>query len=146
MKIITIVILVLIFCISRNIVLAKDDIYVSPGIKLGYQFGKDGGFIFGIEISAVQVGKYTAIGGVLDLDFCKDNTMFHIGFQQSALPIGYDLGPSLYFKDSKTYFGYSANIFSGFIAMPFYGINYFPSEKVTIHEAGSYLKYPITIH
>lgn len=143
MKKIIIAFLVLIFYSSYYKVLSQDNIYVSPGIKLGYQLGNEGGFVYGIEVSLVSRNMYSSIGGVLDLDFCKDKTMIHLGFQQSVLPIGFDIGPSLYFKVSKTYFGVTSNIFTGLVIIPFYSISFFPFERIKVQEFGSYLKFPI---
>lgn len=115
----------------------------SYGVKLGYQFGKEGGFVYGLEVSVTNYTKngFGGLGGVIDIDFCKDKKMIHFGFEHSLLWVGYDIGPTFYFKDNKLFYGGTVNIFTGYLIYPFYGYSYFPAEQISIHQIGTYLKY-----
>lgn len=141
-KYIFVILLVLFIFSFKYIQASQDPTYLSYGVKLAYQFGKEGGFVYGLELSLVHhtSNGLGAIGGVLDIDYCKDNKMIHLGFEQSYAILGYDIGPTIYIKDNKIAYGETINFFTGFLIYPFYGYSHFPNEQISIHQIGTYLK------
>jgi|JI8StandDraft_1071087.scaffolds.fasta_scaffold64284_2 hypothetical protein len=115
----------------------------NPGVKLGYTFGKQGGFTFGFEVSLTtnftnkQIGVWSGV--VLDVDFCEDWTRIHTGFEASALGVGCDVGPSFILRNDTISYGVSIIPFLGVVAYPYYNYSYF-ENGLELHEVGSYFK------
>lgn len=105
--------------------------FFSPGIKLGYVLGPDGGFSYGFEISALWTlkssgGNLTGLGAVLDVDSWRGRGRIHVGVEgmvslgPSGIVLGLDLGPSFVIDRSSTETGFSLIPFGGFLVLPYY--------------------------
>jgi len=117
--------------------------YFNPGVKLGYAFGKDGGFISGVELSLTTTldNQRGAWGILFSLEKCRSYTMLHFGgeiFPNS--PIGFSFGPSLIRQNDKNEFGASATLFGGALILPYYRYTYRHS-LTDINELGAFLKW-----
>ncbi len=120
----------------------SSQVVLNPGIKLGHTFGENGGFTWGLEVSLTS-GDGPWFGGVVDIDFCKERTKFHIGFQGSMIA-GASLGPTFIVEKGETDVGISVVPFAGAILYPYYAFTLRPKKSV-IHEAGGFLKVPIAV-
>lgn len=140
--------------ISNSIVLSQEQqIWLNPGIKLGYQFGEENGFVFGFELSAVWENDGHASGGVLiDIDLCNKADLIRLNvaieghpFPFAHFPTGISVGPSIIFHDSNYYFGITTIAYVPFIGfIPYIGST-FSFDYSPVFETGSYIKYPILI-
>ena len=117
---------------------------VSPGMKLGHTFGENGGFTWGFEVSITSFTHPPYYGGVVDIDFCKERTKLHIGFQASLIA-GASIGPTWIWEDRQQDVGFSVIPFAGVFLYPYYAYTVRP-EKPDLQEIGSYLKIPIAIN
>jgi hypothetical protein len=119
--------------------------YVCPGIKMGYMFGEKGGFVFGIELSVVNLDNEgpPAWGYLLDFDIFHNVKRFHFGIEGIVwYGVGLDIGPTFVFENEESYTGFSIIPFGGLILDPYYNYTYL-FQKGSYHEIGSYLKIPI---
>ena len=118
----------------------------SYGMKFGYTFGKEGGFTWGFEVSAIKYLETGYQGGVIDLDFCQDDIKLHAGYeiQPSLILPGVCIGPSLRLHRGRFDPGFSIIPYYGVIAIPYYNYSYFPLSTKSISEIGTYIKVPIT--
>ena len=119
------------------------DWYINPGIKLGYVFGKDGGFNFGIEISVTTTrdnNGHDTYGALISFESFHDKEVAHIGFEVFPnIWYGFSMGPSLVFSSENSDIGIATTIFGGAFILPYYRYTYLPSSP-DFHEVGSYLK------
>ena len=136
-------------CVPFKLLQAQQTVF-SPGIKLGYTFGEDGGFTYGFEFSYVIklegnrdtdiAGLY--IGPVFDIDFSKHFQRIHFGLEAGTGPFGVCFGPSFVSVLGEAYqSGYSVIPYAGLLAYPYY--NFTKVGEVTFREWGSYFKYHI---
>jgi hypothetical protein len=51
----------------------KTETYVSPGLKLGYRFGKRSGLTIGVELSIARWSKSFYSGWAAGIDYCFRN-------------------------------------------------------------------------
>lgn len=130
------IILVLIFAASANV---SAQTFVNPGIKLGYAFGKEEGFIFGFEISVTSLANDWIQGIVLDYDIINNLRKVHLGFEVSRGGVGLDAGPTIALENGNVYYGFSIIPYAGVAIYPYYNFTYL-WKKGALHEAGSYLK------
>ncbi|MBI3259433.1 MAG: hypothetical protein HYZ54_08185 [Ignavibacteriae bacterium] len=147
-KIFTTILLTTIFCSSSCVVAFEPSVYASPGIKLGYNFGQSGGFTYGFELSVTSdFGKFPGwlSGIVMDIDFSKNWNKIHLGVESSFGSAGFDIGPTFILEDGKMDTGFSVTPFLGLGLIPYYTITYRRDDVQDIREAGTYLKYPLTI-
>ncbi len=138
------IILCLIFSLSE--VNSQNATYINPGIKLGYAFGDNGGFVFGLEISIVEhSGSDFVYGFVLSFDHINDAAIFHAGFEATgAWLIGIEVGPSFMLKNGEKSYGFGITPYAGFILMPYMNISWF-SNKQSFFQFGSYIKIPLQL-
>jgi hypothetical protein len=127
----------------------SDAYFLSPGIKLAYAFGQNGGFVVGLELSFYRVisirGEDQGFAGFLvDIDKCKDLTKVHFGIEASYRLVGASIGPSLLFNQEWQGFGMTGTLYSWVLVLPYYGYTYV-FERSDIHELGVYVKLPIQI-
>ena len=146
--------LVLISTISFVSANSQDKIFfISPGFKLGYIFGKSGGFVWGLELSILKVpfnyGKGIAgdiYGIVFDVDVCKRVTKFHLGVEYINLNYwGVSLGPTMFSDRGDKDYGINITPFGGYGFYPYFGYTY-RFTRPDIYEIGSYLKMPIPVN
>lgn len=128
---------------SPKVYAGDPQIYINPGIKLGYTFGDDGGFTYGFELSITTNFKNQQTsnwyGVVVDVDFCKDWTRLHTGIEASSIGVGCDVGPSFLFRNDTVSYGVSFIPFIGIIVYPYYNFSFFDNGFAS-HELGSYFK------
>lgn len=124
--------------------------YISPGIKLGYTFGKGGGFTFGAEVSYIVWYKSAANAVVLGYDICafdsvKGLSKLHLGYQLSTAFIGGEVGPTIVWQGTKPQFGATLTPFIGLGAYLYYSYTMVLTQQKDIDEWGFLLKYPISV-
>jgi hypothetical protein len=111
----------IIFCLLSTHVYSEgstNDCYViSPGIKLGYAFGNQGGFIYGFELTfgrlTLSAFPYPMFYGIVaNLDFIKENTRASIAgeFQMWPFP-GFTVGPALIKTNDFSEIGFTAGTY-----------------------------------
>jgi hypothetical protein len=125
----------------------QNNYFFSPGIKLGYAFGENGGFAFGFEGSYIVTGNYgddPIYGVVLDYDWSGEIEKFHIGIEYIRHLAGVDLGPTIAWKDGNRYLGFSVIPFVGVLINPYYNYTFLNGE-FDLQEVGAYVKVPIQI-
>ena len=135
-----------VFIFSQKAKSYEPAVFLNPGIKLGYQMGEGGGFVYGFELSLIALNKdYPIFGLVSNIDFCKGNTKLHFGVELSAGIIGIDIGPSFYFTEKANYTGFTLGLYSLVFIMPYYetSIFYTDTNSFTVNQYGTYLKIPI---
>ena len=118
--------------------------FYNPGIRLGYQFGNNGGFVYGLEFSIMKtIVDYPSFGGKVSIDFCKDNTKLQLGAQVSHI-LGLYIGPTFYFSENKTNFGYSVGLYGTVVILPFYEYTkIFDENNFSISQTGVFLVLPV---
>lgn len=124
--------------------------YISPGIKLGYTFGKGGGFTFGAEVSYIVWYKNAANAVVLSYDICSQDSAkrlskLHLGYQLSTAFIGGEVGPTIVWQGTKPQFGATLTPFIGLGAYIYYSYTMVLTQQKDIDEWGFLLKYPISL-
>lgn len=135
--------------------LAYDDgpyYFVSPGIKMSYVFGSEGGFSFGWEVSVYRTIGWKPrgeeegyVGIALSIDWCKSVTKLQLGFEGSQRFMGLCLGPSLVLREDAGILGVSATLYSWFVVLPYYTYTFLPGYA-DIHELGGFIKIPIQLN
>lgn len=120
---------------------------VSFGPKLGYTFGKDGGFTWGIEFTFFpQVTSFDqTIRYGITLDYTawgEDNVSFHLGAELISNDVlGADIGPSLVIRKNRTSLGVSGILFTGFLVYPYFEVLVF--DGTSLQSIGGYIKVPV---
>lgn len=144
MKNIIILILLTLPLIQYTNKAAEPTYFYSPGIKYGYQFGDNGGTVFGFEISLMRtVDYFPNVGGTICFEFFNDNVKLHLGAQTAQI-IGIDIGPTINFTSQKTNFGYSFGVYGLAFVMPFYEYTkIFDETNYSFSQSGIFLKAPI---
>jgi len=120
------------------------NVYVNPGIKLGYMFGEKGEFVFGFELSITSLdNKRDFIWGyVLDYDMTKKIKRIHLGIEAYRMLLGLDVGPTFAWVEGERFLGFSLIPYGGALLYPFYNYTFlFPNT--TFQEIGSYIKYTL---
>jgi hypothetical protein len=127
-------------------IFAQKRAFISPGLKFGYSFGKNGGFIFGLEVSIVLHSEDSFIyGAVVSIEHIKNAFILHAGLETTTpWIIGIEVGPSLLLQNGRNKFGFGATTYLGVILMPFVNYTWF-SKKHSFVQTGSFLKIPIQI-
>ena len=126
----------------------SDEMYVSPGIKIGWASGDEGGFTIGFELSVIQMARdWSSVpsyyGLVFDYDFGRRGRhKFHMGVEAGVPLVGVEMGPTLIVGREKTQVGLTMTPYIGLIAYPYYSINL---ADTVIQEAGAYLKLPYSL-
>ena len=126
-----------------------DSAIVSPGVKLGYTFGEEGGFTFGVELSVlVRTGPSLSVvlahGPVLDLSWTWDGIfVLHAGYELASVVLGVEAGPSLVVGRGATRFGFGVTPWlGGIVVAPYYGHTFVVGGEA-VDELGAYFKLPI---
>jgi hypothetical protein len=120
-------------------------LWISPGIKLAYTFGR--GFTVGFEISFVWFPPTweemkelpMGFGFVIDLDTDFDDFFkMHLGGQANLPLLGVTFGPTLVFENGA-HIGLSLSPWVGTFVVPYYSATWvFGGDNM--HELGTYLK------
>lgn len=141
-------VLICLFFMSKSAYSYDPAVFLSPGIKLGYQVGEGGGFVYGLELSLAAWSSGSPILGVVsNIDFCNGNTKLHFGAEVSAGIIGIDIGPSFYYTEKGNYSGITLGLYSLVLVMPYYETTRFYGENssFTVNQFGSYFKLPLPL-
>jgi len=125
-----------------------DSPVVSPGIKLGYTFGKGGGFTFGAEVTMLwrtgaDLSAIVAHGPALNVSWTGRGS-FHLraGWEAVSWFVGIEAGPSLVRNADGTHLGFGVSPWLGALVVPYYTYTYLP-DQAPMKEVGTYLKLPI---
>jgi len=131
----------LFFVSLQNISIAQKT-FISPGIKLGYRFGQDGGLTFGFEMSYIIWAKdelYKPIYGVvIGLDNFYGKNDFHFGVEVATPYFGVEVGPTISGRYDYD-LGFSATIYTGLGLYPYYCYTYM-KKNPNQHQIGSFFK------
>ena len=122
-------------------------ISVNPGVKLGYEFGLQSGFIFGVEISMVQItNRYRSEywGIVVSADHCHDLSKIHLGFEGGYGFVGVCVGPSFLSYKGTNDVGLTVTPYAGGILIPYCSFTASPTLGL-VGEVGSYVKIPLLV-
>lgn len=126
-----------------------DALVISPGIKLGYIFGGEGGgFTYGAELtmmwrSGADLSAIVAQGPALNISWSQGGTFqLRPGWQFVSWFIGIEAGPAIVRRDGHTHFGVGVSPWLGAIVVPYYTYTYLIGVP-GIHEGGTYLKLPL---
>lgn len=133
----------LFFVFLQNISFAQRT-FISPGIKLGYQFGKDGGFTFGMEMSLTFWERKGPIYGVVvAADGFRGKYDYHVGLEVATPVMGVEVGPTISGRYDYAA-GFSATVYSGFVLYPYYRYAYIKNNP-NQHQIGTFIKVPIQV-
>lgn len=143
------IMLVMMACTSQNLLSSGPSIYINPGVKIGYSFGDQGGFTYGLELSITSsfTSSFSPFWGgiVINTYQCKGRNSTHFGAQTSYFGFGMEVGPTYVNDNGRQYSGYTITTFGGFIIIPYYTYSGFDNDSLTTHEIGTYVKMPIKI-
>lgn len=127
-----------------------DGVLVSPGIKVGYTFGDDGGFSYGAEVTmllepGVDLPGLVMHGPALNVGWSHRGT-FHLraGWQLVSWLIGIEAGPALVWRDGQAHLGLGVTPWVGGIIIPYYTYTFIPGAA-NHRDVGSYLKLPLCL-
>ena len=125
--------------------------WVSPGLRLGYRFGDDGGFFLGVECSFMHMFQWSpsmhAVGAVVSVDGFAPGLRFQIGAQYSAGIAGTALGYSYLQKEGKSEHGYFGSLYTFIGIMPYLAFEEYPDRQDGPDiEAGALLKAPLKVY
>jgi hypothetical protein len=150
---ITLIILCLELFFSSSI-LCQDRVFLCPGVKFGYAFGENDGFIYGIELSIVyhsnESNRKGIYGFVISIDKLNELNKLHLGVEHTMSDedtnflngLGFEIGPTLVWDKYEKYLGCSLTAYHGFIIHPYFSFN-FINKNVSFHELGAYIKIPV---
>ncbi len=134
---------------------ARAQSWFSIGPKLGYTFGKEGGFTGGLEVSYFPSNRAlsdqtppTLFGFTCDLTILPHGRMLiHFGAEGlvAAGLAGLDIGPTMVFAEGRLYSAFTFIPFVGVLVYPFYEYTVPFSHLEPISTMGVYIKYPISI-
>jgi len=126
-------------------VIAQDRWFINPGIKLGYAFGENGGFISGLEISVTNVpdARRPILGACVSIEQTNSTTFVHCALEASGL-VGISLGPTIVVSEGDHRLGIGGTVFGGLVVMPYYRLTYIPNWSV-LNEVGSFIKIPLKL-
>jgi hypothetical protein len=116
--------------------------FLSPGIKLAYRFGDNGGFIGGLDVSVIRASNHGYYGLVVAVDQIHSAVNAHLGIEGGFGPVGLCVGPVLTLKDRTLDYGLRITPYAGVLLVPFY--NYQLMHMMSNeHEVGAYIKIPV---
>ena len=126
-----------------------EQVIVSPGVKLGYTFGQDGGFTFGGEISMLfrngpDAGLILAHGPAVNIGWASGGIFqLRAGYQAASWLVGLEAGPGLVSGPKGTRFAFGVTPWLGMIfAAPYYTHSFVFGAR-DVNELGTYLKLPL---
>jgi len=139
-------ILIFFTALLNDDLIAQNRTFISPGIKLGYAFGSNGGLIAGLEVSYTKFPDNRGLitGVCLSIEQLHYSTLFiHVAFEAASI-IGASIGPTLMISKQHNAFGVAGTVFGGLVILPYYRYTYLPND-LDFGEAGSFLKFPIQL-
>ena len=125
----------------------NNPIWLSIGVKLGHTYGKGGGFTWGFEASCVSwvANESFMVGGVCDIDFCKERSKLHLGVEGGRWLIGADIGPTWAFGTDSSAMGLTVTPFVSLVIPALYYSRTFFAQS-HLNELGAYVKFPMPIN
>lgn len=125
------------------------ELIVSPGVKLGYTFGAQGGFNYGIEISVLtrttpDLAAVLAYGPVFNLHWGPNDVFYaRLGAEVVSWFIGAEAGVAYVSDSFGSHFGVGITPWIGsWYVVPYY-THTFVFGSTDLNEAGTYLKLPL---
>ena len=122
---------------------------ISPGVKVAYTFGDEGGLTFGGEIATLfrngpDAGVVLAHGPALNFGWASRGIFqLRVGYEVASWLIGVEAGPGLVTDRTGTHFAIGVTPWLGAIfAAPFY-THAFVLGGRSVDEVGTYLKLPL---
>jgi hypothetical protein len=120
--------------------------YVSPGLKMGYRFGKRSEVTIGVELSVARWNKSFYSGWAAGIDYCfrktGDNSVsIRAEVQGGPTVFGISTGPVLMMTGSTIDPGWTATAWTLLFVMPYAGFTYTSTFRLE-NEAGLFLKAP----
>ena len=130
-----------------QLLIAQTVLTLSPGIKLGYAFGENGGFVFGFETSLVidydSSLENTNYGFVLSYEILNNEKRVHVGVElnigEFSPLFGMEFGPTFVLNEKKRNIGLSLTPYFGAFIIPYLRITVFPKKNIQ-REIGTFLK------
>ncbi|MFZ1979601.1 MAG: hypothetical protein WAV76_16730 [Bacteroidota bacterium] len=117
--------------------------FISPGVKVGYVLGNNGGFIYGFELSTTVVGNRNKYGVFISTEYFHSTSIVHFGIEVfPEVFYGLSIGPSFVTTNQVTKIGVSTTLFGGLFILPYYRFTYV-SDSLCMHEVGTFLKLTI---
>ena len=121
------------------------EMVISPGIKIGWSSGDEGGMTMGFELSVIQLmndrGNY--VGLVFDFDgTARGRRKFHLGAEFGIPFLGMEIGPTIVVEEDESRVALTVTPYAGIYLLPYYSIT-FPGT--IINEAGAYVKLPMWV-
>lgn len=127
---------------------AQSQVWIAnPGVKVGYTFGSEGGFVSGIEISVTTYlgEKLGAFGVLVSVESLGDLKMTHVGIEYFPHPwVGVSLGPTFIRGEEKNVLAWTTTIFGGIFVLPYYRA-ILRTDSTHLHEIGAFVKLPIPL-
>ena len=141
------IIICVILVFNSQFIIAQSNVILSPGVKLGYAFGENGGFTYGFEATIVfdhdNTIMNTHYGFVFSYEKVKNEERIHTGVQLNIGEIcplfEMEFGPTFILGENNSRIGLSFTPYFGAFIIPYLRITLFP-EKSTEHEIGTFLK------
>jgi hypothetical protein len=123
----------------------QDRWFLSPGFKIGYAFGENGGFINGIEVSIAHLpeSSNSILGACLSVERLNSDIIIHFAFESAGL-IGASIGPTLVISKQERSYGFTGTLFGGILLIPYCRYTYLPA-RANFFEAGTFVKFPFRI-
>lgn len=121
--------------------------FVNPGIKLGYAFGPNGGFIFGTEVSLTTIvdNRVDAWGMLVSYESIGKMQLIHGGIEYfPRIFYGASIGPSFLLDSKKDDVALTTTVFGGLFLLPYYRLTILPG-RFTLHEVGTFFKVPVPL-
>ena len=140
------------FLFIVNISFAQTVMTFSPGIKLGYAFGNNGGFIYGFEATLVvdyrnQSPNYR-YGIVTSIEVLNGERRLHFGgqinFSGYYTLFGIELGPTFIIDGDKKKAGLSLTPYFGGFLIPYIRATIFQDKESEL-DIGTFLKLHVPV-
>ena len=123
----------------------QDRWFISPGFKLGYAFGENGGVVAGAEVSITRWPESGRLitGACVSIEEMKPYTFLHVGFEAASV-VGASVGPTMLISKESRAWGFTGTIWGGLVVLPYFRYSSF-SSRADLYEAGAFLKFPMMI-
>ncbi len=143
--------MLLTYIFSWEVYSKEKNIFLNPGVRLSYTFGKNGGFTTGFEISCTYLDLESPIiwGILISVDSRRSFNKIHLGVEvvspRITRTIGISIGPTMTKDNNITDYGFTSTVFGGVIIYPFYAYTWRANSQ-DIHEMGAFLKLHMHIY
>jgi hypothetical protein len=128
------------FCLSQD-----EMTFLSPGFRVGYRFGEQGGMAGGPEVSVTRWNGGHYVGALISVDNIGKRIRVHVAFETGSGFFGCSVGPTFAFgAGSPPDYGFRVTPYAGFLLIPYYSFLYMRSSP-SEHEVGSFIKVPVNI-